>query len=109
MQKTETPETLMADYLTLVNRREMLNQQIDEIKAELARLNPAGGEILGKKIILSWPRRTNWRKLEADFPQDHYPQLYKTSLDQTAAKKNFSEVQLAAYQEIPDHPTVTIR
>jgi hypothetical protein len=104
-----TSEDLMNEYLTLVNQREYLNQQIDSIKAELAKQNPTGGKILGKTLSLSWPRRTNWKKLEADFPRDQYPQLYKISLDQAAAKKNFSEVQLAAYQEIPDHPTVTIR
>lgn len=114
MTETVTPtqtrsQQLMTHYLTLKAAQEELDDQITAIKAELAQLNPTGGEILGKKILLSWPKRTNWKRLEADYPQTDYPQLYKIQLDQTAAKHEFSAAQLLAYQQTPDHPTVTIR
>lgn len=73
--------------------------QIDALLIE--RLDTVGAhDVDGTKVTIREYSRTDYSRLEKDYPADSYPDLYvtKTALDQAAVKKSFAPAALDTYK-----------
>ena len=114
-QSDEQLKTLLLDrqaarIIELQDEIDTRQQEIDHLKAMILDTLPEGTHHTptGRKVtIRKAPARLDTSRLQADYPADAYPQLYKRTLDTANVRHEFSPQALTAYEKT-GRPTVTV-
>lgn len=100
-QKPQSTEELVADRASLKADAEHIAERIAEIDAQLTdRLTVGTHDIDGTKVQIREFSRLDSDWIAAEYPQEQYPQLYKTTtgVDLAAVKKQFAPAVLEEHQ-----------
>lgn len=83
--------------------------ELDSLKSQILDAYTPGTYQAGglKVVVKNGPMRLDAAKIGHDYPQDQYPQLYKSTLDSKAVRGAFAPVALQAYQ-VAGKPQVVI-
>lgn len=82
---------------------------IEQTKDELAQLLPDGGMVGDSRVIVSWTRRLDARKIKENFPPEQFPQLYTPQIDTKRVREHISPARLHDFEQVSAKPVVSIR
>lgn len=91
------PSKLMSAYLALKEQRDLIDQQMVQIKTQLGQALPTGGKIDGHTITHQ-KGRIAWSKVEQAFPHADFPQLYSQAFNTKLAEKEIAPAVLDQYR-----------
>lgn len=100
-QRHQTTEELVADRASLKADAEHIAERIAQIDALLTERLPVGThDIDGVKVQVREYARLDTDWIATEYPQEQYPQLYKTTtgVDLAAVKKQFAPAVLDEHQ-----------
>jgi hypothetical protein len=100
-QRQQTNEELVADRASLKADAEHIAERIAQIDALLTERLPVGThDIDGMKVQVREYSRLDTDWVAKEYPQEQYPQLYKTTtgVDLAAVKKQFAPAVLDEHQ-----------
>lgn len=111
LTKAELTEAniLITIYLEIRERMEADKAQLEAIKERLLAISPTSMAYEAGKVQVSYPRRVNWRNVEAAYPVEKYPHLYKQVIDQTAVKSALAPSALDVFKQDASTASVTIK
>lgn len=100
-QKQQANEEHVAERASLKADAEHITERIAQIDAQLTERLPVGThDIDGAKVQVREYSRLDTEWIAAEYPQEQYPQLYKTTtgVDLAAVKKQFAPAVLEEHQ-----------
>lgn len=100
---------LVTLYLEIKERMEADKAQLEAIKERLLAISPTSMAYETGKVQVSYPRRVKWHDVEAAYPFEKYPHLYKRVIDPDAVKATLAPAALDLFKQDASTASMTIK
>lgn len=100
-------DPIIEEYVALKADTDAGTKRLKELREQILTHLPDGGPVGNHKVTVSRPRTVDWKKVEASFPAEAYPQIWK-ALDRDAVKQFVAPAVLEDFM-VESSPRMTVK